>query len=255
MSVKLGGVVPIRNGFKLDFCFENCIKSLLPICDTVAVSVGEGDDDTEKFLREWWTREPKLSLNVWPWPHPKGNPDWYTDWLNYARQHTPCDWIIQLDADEVLHEKSYQEVLDFVNAGKRRSAVCTRWNFWKDHKHTIPEGFCCGKRVIRIQPQNVWLPSDGYHPLGAETSQMAVETGIEVFHYGFIRKRECFFEKEKLLQGYFFDSWDARLEKAKTHEGNWMTMPGVTSWEDRLDPFGGTHPALMKEWLKERGME
>jgi len=30
-------------------------------------------------------------------------------------------------------------------------------------------------------------------------------------------------------------------------------MPGVTGWENELEPFTGTHPAVIHSWLKERG--
>lgn len=250
----IGGAVCIRNGFELDYPFKEAIESLLPVCDEVCVCDGESTDGTQEYLREWKRREPKLNLCVYPWPVPKGDSDFWVTLLNYARQHLKTYWHFQLDADEVLHEKSYPTIREFCKRN-RRSAIVTRWNFWKDHKHTIPDGFCCGKHVIRLGPTHIWMASDGSHPLGADMASMSEMTDIEIFHVGFIRKPKAFFSKEKLLQGYFFNTYDPRLEKAETFEGNWMEMPGVTGWEDRVDEFGGTYPEVLKPWLKERGYD
>lgn len=252
MESTLSGAVCIRNGDELDFCWREAVKSLLPICDEVVICDGESNDGTQQAIREWMRKEPKINLCVYPWPKPKGDPDFWVDWLNYARQHARCAWHFQLDADEILHEKCYREIRKFVKAGQVRSARVTRWNFWRDNHHTIPDGQCCGKHVVRLAPANLWMASDGAHPKGAEVSNMAVDTGIEIFHYGFIRKPQAFFQKERRLQGYFFDTYDPRLQQAESFSGNWMQMPGVTGWENNLDPFNGEHPEHAKLWLLDR---
>jgi glycosyltransferase involved in cell wall biosynthesis len=252
--MKLCGNVCIRNGNELDFCWRECIQSLLPVCDMVSVSDGESTDGTQEEIREWMTREPKIVLNVYPWPDPKGHPDWWVEWINYNRVHCRGDWEFQLDADEILHEKSCDSIRRFIEENKRRSAIVTRWNFWRDHRHLIPEGECLGKHVIRLAPLDVWMPSDGFHPNGNEAAMMSKKTDIEIYHYGFIRKRGPFFKKERLLQGYFFNSYDERLVKAAQRDGNWMDDPGVTAYASHPVPYDGDHPSVIKPWLQERGM-
>lgn len=255
--MKLGGNIVIRNGIELDFCWREAIASLLPVCDVVSVCDGQSTDGTQEEIRDWMKREPKLSLCVYEWPSPKGNPSWFVDWINYSRQHVAADFQIQLDADEVVSELSYPyiEWLKKKEAGERFSVCCNRLNFWRDHRHLIPHGHCCGHEVVRIAPVNLWLASDGYDPRGEEAASIAMRLGIDIFHYGFLRRRDAFFKKEKLLQGYFFDSYDARLAKAETEHGNWMESQGVTGWENQLLDFGGPHPAVARAWLKERGYD
>ena len=250
----IGGSVCIRNGNELDYCWRQCIQSLLPICNEVVVCDGESTDGTQEEVREWLKSEPKLKLCVYPWPNPKGNPDFWVDWLNFSRVHLKTDWHLQLDADEVLHENSYEQIGRFVQL-PNQSAICTRYNFWRDSKHLIPDGVCCGKHVIRLAPQRLWMASDGAHANGSEVAAIGRNTGIEIGHYGFLRKRKAFFEKAKALQGYFFNSYDPRLAKAETHEGNWMQMDGICGWENKLDDFRGTHPKWIHTWLKERNYE
>lgn len=254
--MKLGGLVCVRNGIELDYCFVEAIKSLLPVCEVVTVCDGESTDGTQQLLRDWMLTEPKLNLCVYPWPNPKGNPDFWVEWLQYGRMHSPSDFILQLDADEVLSYASYQEVLRLKERTDRFTVKMRRYNFWIDTRHLVPEGVCLAHEVIRMGPQDVWLPSDGVHEKGAEWVNMSGPlSDINIYHYGFLRRREAWFKKAKALQGFFFDTYDPRLAKAETFESNWMTMPEVTGWENRTIEFNGAHPEVAKQWLKERGYD
>jgi len=250
----LGGVVCIRNGNELDFCWREAIESLLPVCDEVVVCDGESTDGTQEQIRDWVKREPKLKLCVYPWPDPKGDIDFWVNWLNYAREHLTTQWHFQLDADEILSEKSYDEIRMFINRWERRTANCTRWNFWKDHRHLIPEGHCLGKQVIRLAPADMWLPSDGCHENGNEAVSLKIDTHIQIFHYGFLRKRDKFFKKEQLLQTYFFDYYDPRLKDAESRD-KWMEEIKGVDWIKYLEPYDGEHPKVIHQWLRDRGYE
>jgi hypothetical protein len=59
----LGGLVCIRNGFRLGYCFVEAVQSLLPICDEVVICDCDSDDGTgEVYIREWAHKEPKLTI-------------------------------------------------------------------------------------------------------------------------------------------------------------------------------------------------
>lgn len=260
----LGGSVCIRNGNQLDYCWKEAIQSLLPVCDEVVVCDGCSTDGTQEEIREWSGRERKLKLCVYPWPNPVGDIDFWVNWLNFARTHLTTDFHFQLDADEILSEKSYNQIEGFkANTRPRISLWCHRFNFWKDSHSLIPHGVCCGHRVVRIAPTTVWMPSDGPHPKGAEAISMAIDSGIEIFHYGFLRKREAFFSKARALQEFFFNSYDPRLDAVERLEilsgekstGNWMADIKGIDWINQLVPFTGQHPEIAKPWLKERGYE
>lgn len=250
--ITLGGNVVVRNVLETDFPYEECIKSLLPVCDLVVVCDAQSTDGTQEKIRDWMLSEPKLRLCVYPWVEPVGNIDWFVNWLNYARVHIPCDFQFQLDCDEVIHENSYDEILRFKSDGTRKALICDRFNFWKDHRHVIPPGVCLSHKVVRIAPTDVWLPSDGAHEKGAEAVAMAVDSTIQIFHYGFIQKREGYFKKEKLIQKWFFNHYDDRLVEAEKKPGNWMTEIQNLEWRDQLVEFNGEHPAVAIKWLEER---
>ncbi len=261
--MSLGGNVCIRDGNKLDYCWRECIQSLLPVCDLVVVCDGGSTDDTLEEIRAWCEREPKLRLCCYDWPNPKGDIDFWVNWLNTCREHIPCTHQIQLDADEILDEHSYHAVRRYADDGQRHTLRCKRLNFWRDHRHLIPPGVCCGHEVVRLAPIDMWLPSDGAHVKGETAVREAVDSPIQIFHYGFLRKREAFFEKAKALQSYFFDGYDQRLVdverklilEGENAKGNWMQEIDGIEWKDNLIPYDGPHPPVAHHWLKERGYE
>lgn len=249
----LGGIVVIRNAFELDYCVKECIESLLPVCDVVSVSDGESTDGTQEFLREWAAKEPKISLNVYPWPNPKGVPDFFTTWLNYASGHTPGDHWLQLDADEILDDRSYHLILQMKKRTDRFSLWCNRINYWRDPQHIVPHGVCLAHRVVRYFPRGVWVPSDGIDERGAEAVNMAQDSEITIHHVGFLRKRDAFFRKARALQGMFFNDYDPRLAEAEKEDSRWMERPGITGWENECPEYKGYYPPLVEEWLLNRG--
>jgi glycosyltransferase involved in cell wall biosynthesis len=254
----IGGNVVIRNGNELEYCWREAIQSLLPVCDMVSVCDGESTDGTQEEIREWAKREPKIVLCVWPWPSPKGDGDWFANFINYNREHIPCDYQFQLDADEIVHEKSYDFIREFAKGAyePQRTLVCHRYNFWRDPQHLIPHGVCCGHKVIRIAPQDIFLASDGYDRRGEYPPRIARNSPIEIMHYGFLRKPAAYFKKARAIQEYYVNSYDSRMEAAEKFEGNWATMPGVCGgWEANPIPFEGTHAKLGIEWLKTQGYQ
>lgn len=253
--MKLSGLICIRQGDELDYSWRESVKSLLPVCDSVCVCDGESTDGTQEDIRDWMRHEPKINLCVYAWPNPVGVSTFWTDWLNYARIHCQGDYILQLDADEILDDRSYP----MVEAAKKREGRfglwCNRINYWRDPQHTIPHGVCLAHRVVRFLPQNVWLPSDGSDPRGAEATNMAMDSEITIHHVGFLRRRDAFFRKARALQSMFFNMYDKRLEDAEALSGNWMEMPGVTGWENNCPEYKGHYPPLVRAWLEERNYE
>lgn len=256
MSVTLSGLVCLKNAIEMDYCWVECIESILPVCDEVVICESGSSDDTCHAIATWMRWEPKLKLCVWPWPNPKGNPNFYIDWIQYGRAHINGDYLFHIDADEIIDEHSQAVLAKFKRDTKpsdRISLIGHRYNFWNDAKHLIPHGVCLSHIVTRIAPKDVFMPSDGAHPEGRAITEMAVPSRVRFYHYGFLRKPEAYFKKSRQLHGAFFNTYDDRLVEAEASGGNWMENIPRVEWTNRLVPFTGEHPEIIKPWLKARG--
>lgn len=251
----LGATIALRNGIEYDFCFEECIASLLPVCEEIVVAESQSTDGTRARLEEMAKAEPKIKIYDYPYTNPVGDPCWVMNWTNFAREKLTTDYNIQMDADEVLHESAYDRIMSKIQ-GREVSLLCRRWNFWKDHRHLIPLGECCAAEVLRVCPTKYWLAADFPDSRGRESMDIQIGAlDVCIYHYGFIRKRKAFFEKEEALQRAFFNDYDPNLKKAETYDGNWMQMPGLCSWNDQIIEFNGPHPLVAHKWLTDRGYE
>lgn len=251
--MKLSGFTIAKNCLSLDYCIEECIQSMLPICDEVVVGIMGSEDGTLDLIHNWSTCEPKLRyVPVRDWTLQKGNMNWFVEALNETRQCLRYPMALQLDADEVLgtDSKTLQAIRRCVET--KDAIAMDRLNFVKDHKHLIPEGYCCGKYVVRCGPSNLWWPSDEPHQRGeVPLLDMAhIETDAKIFHLGFLRKREAFYAKARVVLGAFFNEFDQRLAKAESE--NYHPFQEF-EWWNNLTPYSGYYPELIKEWLRARG--
>lgn len=247
----LGGFLAIRNADRLDYCWREAANSLLPICDEVVIADCDSDDGTRQAIEEWASREPKIKLALFPWTNPVRTNKWWPDFLNFARRQLTTDWAMGLDADELVHEACYHEILEAVRL--KRSLICHRYNFWKDTEHLIPHGKCCGHEVIRVAPANLFMCSDYPDPRANELMRIAQPSGVTIFHYGFLRHPKAFFLKAREVQRIWAGEFDKRLEQAESDTGPWMEKPYVTEWVNDIIPFRGSHPKLAFDWLRARG--
>lgn len=252
--MKISGYTCVRNAFKLDYCVELAIKSLLPICDEVVVSDSESEDGTYEMLASWAEREPKLRITNYPWPNPHRDITWWTTWLNITREQLLYPMQLQLDADEVLDPLSYPAILDAAQTG--RALWFERLNFWQDAQHLAPRGHVCGDQVVRFGPSELWLPSDEPHPEGEPKIRVIAgwppdgDRTRRIFHYGFIRKEQAMIDKVRVVNGAFFGTMDARLERAEAAGTPWLNEVQMAA---PLQKFYEPHPELTREWLTERG--
>lgn len=247
----LGASIAVRNGVEFDFCFEECIRSVLPVCDEVLVSDSDSTDQTRERLNALARDHSKIRLINYPHTNPNGDGMWVMTWTNWIRERLTTDYNFQIDADEVLHESAYDKIRERIQ-GKEVTLRLRRWNFWQDAQHVLPFGRVCAQEVLRISPKRHWLPAD--IPLAQGQDAMNLDTealDIELHHYGFLRRPEAFFKKERFLQTAFTGGFDPKLEAlSKKPDVKWMEEhPEYYPLQD----FTGTHPTIAHRWLRNRG--
>ena len=254
---KISGFTCVRNAKDLDYCVEQTIQSLLPISDEVVVSDGESTDGTKEWLDDWAKKEPKLNIVTYPWPDFRDRPDYWLKWLNHTRGFLRHEIQLSIDADEVLHPKSYPDILE---AAKYDWALWfRRENFLKDAQHTSPDGCLVGHLVCRLGP--TWMETVSDEPREVEP-EIRVLAGLppktpencRILHYGFLRKN--YFHKARVVLELAAGTMDQRLVRAEAAGKPWydeFDFQDSTGKPRELGQYKEPHPNIMHDWLRERG--
>ncbi|MCX8112569.1 MAG: glycosyltransferase family 2 protein [Bacteroidia bacterium] len=240
----VGGMI-LRNGIKLDYPFREAILSALPLCERFYVSVGQSEDGTREAVLSLGS--PKLVLldSTWDLSLRKGGmllaveTNKLLDWL------PPADWVLILQADEVLHEADYTAI----------EAAMVRWKedpkvegLVFDYLHFYGSYEWVGAsrrwyrrevRIIRSDPTiRAYKDAQGFRRKGRKLQ--VKPSGGRIFHYGWVRPPEAqlrkFAEMERLWHS---DDWLARHQPQRF----------VYHTTDVLKRYEGTHPQVMTERL------
>lgn len=246
---KLSGLVCVRNGESLDYCWREAALSLMPVCDEVVICDSDSNDGTSEAIAAFAEKYPLVRVINYPWPNPHQNEFWWVEWLNWAREQLRYPYMIQLDADEVLDDRSLPTVRRVLD--ECAAALFKRLNFWNDASHTAPHNTVCGTMVARMGPTRHYLPSDEPNPRVSPNLRTYAQDfqDLYIFHYGFIRHPSAFVKKSDVVQNAFFGSVDPRMKEMEDRGMKWNDREyGFTP-----DPYSGHHPAVAHDWLKARG--
>jgi hypothetical protein len=254
MKRGLSGFTVCKNAISLDYCVEECVRSMLRVCDEVVIGTPGSNDGTDDLLQSLadWDHRVRI-VKTQDHTLARGDSEWFVAWLNETRVSLKYDMLLQLDADEILDDRPH--VLEAIRnaASDRHTLRVDRLNYFRDPYHLIPDGVVLGKHVLRIGPSDMFLPSD--EPRSIEEAPilgLAVRhDDIKIHHVGFLRPQDKFYAKAKVVLGAFFNDYDKRLEIAESqgkpiHESE-------LDWIDRLEAYDGYKPSNVIEWMRARG--
>lgn len=245
---RLGGTLFIRNGLEFDYCFVEAINCLKEFCDEVIVLDAGSDDGTEKIVASMGDKKTKVILldnEEWISQHGREKLNYFT---NKAIDELTAEWNFNLQGDEILHEKSYETIITAINSGLAESYMCSRINLWASpyYQLNVPQGRKpCSSQIIRLAKSKYRSWGDA-ESLDAQCIYDFVD-GIQIWHYGFVRRKEVMKAKIINMQAAVFEmATDKKLDN--------MSIFDSTAWFDKNDirPIDYPHPKIMKEWIKTR---
>jgi glycosyltransferase involved in cell wall biosynthesis len=265
--MKVSGFTIIRNALKYDFPVVQSIQSILPLCDEVIVSVGNSEDNTLELIKSIQSPKIKIVESVWDDSLRKGG-------LLLAKETNKAfdavsadsDWLIYIQADEVLHEKD----IPVIKASMQK---------WKDNKNVegllleymhfyasyslLEDSRLWYRREIRIVRNDKHIRSyrdaqgfrmyDSLTPTGEELlkggQKLKVKhSGASIYHYGWVKHPVVQQEKRTT----FYKLWHEK----DTVEKNLTESPEYDySVVCALKKFDGTHPAVMQDRIKKQNWE
>lgn len=252
---KLSAFIPIRDGNRLEYPWKLCVQSLLPVADEIVLCDGESTDGTTEEIVAWAEVEPKIRLVTFPWKEHRGYPRYNVRWMNYARERLTHEMMLHMDADEILDDtpECHEIIRHAIEHGHCRRF--DRLNFWKSPKFLVPEGHYLGRYVCRLGPSRYFMPCDEPRDAGEARilDEAEVDARVKIFHVGFLRKPEAFYEKAKLIFARKFDRREPALALAQL-EGK-PQWEAEYDWAKNLEPYTGHYPEAVAAWFKQQGFE
>jgi glycosyltransferase involved in cell wall biosynthesis len=259
--MKVVGFTFVRNAIKLDYPVMESLASLLPLCDEVIVSVGKSDDDTLNLIKSIPTEKIKVVESVWDDSLRTGGVLLAVE-TNKALDAIPADadWLIYLQADEVLHENDMANIkaaMEKWKDDKRVEGLLFRYKHFYGSYDYVGDSYKWYPADVRIIRNNKHIRSyrdaQGFRWYDtAPTNQDLLTggrrlnvkwTGATVYHYGWVKHPENQQNKQKS----FHKMW---------HEDEWLmqNVGNATEYDytkaKLLARFTGQHPAIMHPRIK-----
>ena len=243
--MKVSGFTFIKNGTVLGYPYIESLKSLLMLCDEVVVALGKSDDDT--LARVQAIADPRLRIIETTWNdkmHDRGYV--YAQQKMIAQFNCTGDWAFYLEGDEVIHEKDVPiiraQMAKYLGDLEVEALVFDYYHFYgcPDLYAYSPRWYRKAPRIIRNSVRS-WAPDGLFWLIMNEnkrgTYPRAANVGCHLYHYGHVRSIANMQEKNRQVATY----WG--------HEPR--PFDGYADIDySTLKIFTGTHPAVVRNWLK-----
>lgn len=258
----LGGSLFVHNGIAFDYCFREAIASLCGVCDEVVALDAQSDDGTAEAMLALSGKFPNLKVVT--------GADWncaenhlrLSMLANESASHLTADWHFMLQADEVLHERSYPFIHTAIASEYYDSFMVRRYNLIGDVNHCLrldcaQERKPCSDAIIRLARRGYHAYSDAESLQVNPCSFDAVGQleNITIYHYGLVRDDAKLIEKVIDMQ-----CWFSGPGGTPDHRIVAMRYSRHFAWEELFSrdeimrvPFGT--PAAATRWAADRQKE
>ncbi|HMO60602.1 MAG TPA: glycosyltransferase family 2 protein [Ferruginibacter sp.] len=262
--MKVSGFTFVKNAVRYGYPVVESLRSVLPLVDEMIVCAGDSEDETEVLIKSVNDSKIKLVHSVWDKSLTKGGAVLAAE-TNKALDATcaDADWLLYIQADEVLHEKDYalirQAMEQYKNDTRVDGLLFKYYHFYGSFRYT-GDGRSWYTREIRIVRNNKAIRSyrDAQGFRWQNNSKLRVkEIDAHIYHYGWVREPKVMIKKISNFNRLYIPGFDKTPEAQTLQNTAQFDYSGV----DTLALFTGTHPAVMQErvaaenWNFERDIE
>ena len=261
MAKLLGGSMFVHNAVKFDYCVAEALHSLCELCDEAVVMDCESDDNTLDVLHDVArTRSNLKVISGAKWEVGK-NYDRLAILADRAKSHLSTPWHFMLQADEVIHESSFNVVRRIITTPRYKSYSVRRFNLYGDLNHCFKLDMPNHRKPCNDHPLRLALreakalaDAESLEDLGSHSEGHIHQ--IVLFHYGLVRRDMGLIDKTIDMQSWFHGPGsqpDQRVVEMKNTDG-------VFDWEriverEFLMRLPMAHPRFSAQWAAERQAE
>jgi len=259
--IKLGAFTYWYNMTVFDYPAEESVRSVIPAVDQFVICECRSQDNTLDIAKKLQSEFPDKIKIV--------RRNWVTHFTqiasvaNFAMDalNDDIDFAYQIQADEVLHEDSIEELTSMPNMlteAKKTAARVKYVHFMANYQTTFP--FCYDTLVRIASRKHSWeIIGDGVqfakHSAGRDDipEEEVLNTEIQVFHYGKVKDAEKGWQKEHDFMELYRDIGfpDPKVAEMEAKLGK-KFCDYIYLFEDHvkngtIKKFTGVHPFVMKD--------
>ncbi len=251
MSNTLGGTLFAYNAIKHDYCLSEAVASLKACCDEVILLDAGSDDGTKELMQSFADKKTKvvcLPNSAWHSQHGREKLAYFT---NVAIGFLSTDWNINLQADEVIHQDSFDAIREAISKPGAESFWNKRIDLYGDSQHYLDVPYNrkpVGTEIIRLA-KTKYLSIDDAQSIAAQPADWEFLDRIRIYHCGFIRSKYVHTKKIKhMLVDIFQMGNDQNVEKM----GDVFDCWSMGFSREDVKPIEEELPVFMKQWATER---
>ncbi len=255
--MKISAFSFVRNGVSLYYPVVESIRSALPLVEEFVIAVGQGSPGDTTRDQIAGIGDPRIRIidTVWDPAH------FHRGAINalqtdIAMHACTGDWLIYLQADEVLHEQDLpvirNRMLELHDDPRVEGLLFRYHHFWGDYDHCFRSHAWYSReiRAVRNRPDiHSWHSAQSFraisryeHPwqTGNARKLGVADVAASIYHYGWVRPPRLMQNKNRALRTVHAGTQQATREYDQAPEG-FQFGP-----LDDVPRFNGTHPAVMQ---------
>lgn len=251
--MKVAGFTFIRNAVKYDYPIVEAIRSILPLCDEVIVSIGNSEDGTEELIRSIVSPKIKIYHSQWDDSLREGGRV-LAEETNKAFDHIPADfdWCLYIQADEVIHEKYYPVIRagmeKYKNDLRVEGLLFKYLHFYASYDYVgdSRKWYDYEIRIIRNDKSiRSYRDAQGFRKNGEKLRVKSIDAYI--YHYGWVKHPYHQLQKINNFQKMWAPA-DEQPVKISKEEESLFDYSDI----DSLQKFKDTHPVVMQDRVNKK---
>lgn len=242
--MKVCGFTIVRNALKYDYPVVESITSVLDICDSFVVAVGNSEDETLQLIQSIQSPKIRIIETIWDDNLREGGRVLAAETNKAFDAIDPeFDWCFYLQADEVIHEKYHaaiQKAMQKYLLNPSVEGLLFKYLHFYGTYDYVGDSRRWYRNEVRIIRNDKTIRSfrdaQGFQKNGKPLR--VKETDAMVYHYGWVKPPEKQQEKQKSFSKFWHDDkWiDQNIASADVFD---------YSQFDSLRLFDGSHPSVM----------
>jgi glycosyltransferase involved in cell wall biosynthesis len=248
MSARVSGVTIVKDGLALGYPFREAIRSLLPLVEELIVNVGQGEDGTWEAVHALDDARIRPFRSVWD-PRARDGQA-LSEQTNLAFARCRGDWIVYLQADEVLHEEdlpALTEQLEHHGATSIEGLVFDYLHFYASPHVINDDWLSFYPRAVRAVRNGIGVASAGdaagfVRRIGSRSRGLVkAPARARIFHYGWADAGGKY-ARARALSSLYHDRFASTPEDI---------FPADLTSHRHVRAFAGTHPEVVRRRVAE----